>query len=212
MIYFFCIKFNKKFGTLKLFIYFCIANKNFIPMNDSIFYRAKLQYAEGGAQGRAVTSKEEALIIAGSYGAAEEVALELLDEHSQMDVASLDYELVKTKIAEVILNNTMEHQERTHKDGTTLHEFFFTESEDSSAALYSVDVFFATIDEKSGKAKYTKNTMYTPATSPKDAISRITEYLSSSMQDYIIRNVKYDKASSIIVDEARYTSFQKHGH
>lgn len=172
------------------------------------YYRLKLSYLGEGEKGNLEMKKEEVLVLAVNYSEAELIANELLNDRMQFDANNLSYEIVKTKVSEIVFNSTMCAVQNSGTLASTV-EFFF--EGDTDAALYSVDVFFDVVNEK-GKVKKVRNAIYVPAESPAKAISCIKEYLKGSLVDYCIRNVKYDKATSIYTDIARYTSYLNNGH
>ena len=78
--------------------------------------------------------------------------------------------------------------------------YFFSEGEDE-AALFAVNVKYTEISDN-GKEKSKKENIYVAASSPKEAYDFVSKYLAKvETRDWAIRDVKFDKASSVLVTE-----------
>lgn len=161
------------------------------------YFRVKTSYKGENTMGAIENIKSEDLVMAANYTEAEKLAYMLLEDlNTYNDDAEI--EIVKTKISEIIFNDTFAVEKEWRRG---LNQYYFEESEDTEVGLYQVSVVFTIIDEKTGKQKNETETIYTPAYSSSKAIINVHEYLKEvgETRDYIIRNVKYDKAQSVIV-------------
>lgn len=163
---------------------------------DFMFFRIKMAYKDTNDIGAIVPVKTEDLVMATCYTEAEKIAYHLAEGKDQF--GDVDIEIVRTKITEVIYNDTFAVDDNLI---CGLVSYFFEEPEDSEVGLYQVNITFYYIDEKSGKTKTEKSTIYVPAKSSSQAISNIADYLRNQgeSREYVIRNVKYDKAQSVMV-------------
>ena len=114
------------------------------------------------------------------------------------DVRRSFNEIVRTKISEVAYNDTFATDTELI---CGLISYFFEESEDTEVGLYQVSLVYYDVDEKTGKTKSSNSTIYVPAYSSSEAIENIRTYLkrAGETREYTIRNVKYDKAQSVMV-------------
>ena len=160
------------------------------------YYRIKTEYTEeldGGALGK---RKVEDLVFATSYTEAEKVAYALIEHLSRTQFSdNIDIEIVKTKIGEVLYNNILVPEENLV---CGLKHTYFEDEEDSGVGLYAVKVLLSTIDEKTAKQKKTTETIYVPAESNTHAAEMINAYLAVvEGRDFVVRDIKFDKAASI---------------
>ncbi len=161
------------------------------------FYRIKMAYRDEADNGAIVPVKTEDLVMATCYTEAEKIAYKLMEGKDLF--GDVSYEIVKTKISSVIYNDTFQTD---HNLICGLISYYFEEPEDTEVGLYAVSAIINFLDEKSGKLKPQKETIYLPADSPRQAIANATAYIDSTFMDadsYTIRNVKYDKAQSVMV-------------
>ena len=142
------------------------------------YFRIKTEYTEeldGGALGK---KKVEDLVLADSYTEAEKVAYALVEHLARTQFSDgLDIEIVKTKIGEVLCNNILAYDKQLV---CGLQHTYFEESEDSGVGLYAVKVMFSCIDEKTGKAQKSSETIYTSAETNTHASHVFSVYLSAS--------------------------------
>jgi hypothetical protein len=86
--------------------------------------------------------------------------------------------------------------------GGLVNAYFNEPEETSGVGLYAVKILERTINEINGEEKATPSVIYTPAKDNADAIKNINAY--ASMRDIIIRDVKFDKAGSILLPPDDY--------
>jgi hypothetical protein len=158
------------------------------------FYRIKTEWTKECESGELNKVKTEELVMATSYTEAEKVAYEIANDQCRTQFGSMNIEIIKTKISDVLFNNILAQDEHT-TCGLICN--FFEESEESGVGLYMVKVVIFTIDEKSGKTKRNTQTFFVPATSNSDATKRVEEQLLRTMSDFVIRDTKFDKAEAI---------------
>lgn len=161
------------------------------------FYRIKMAYKAEADNGAIVPVKTEDLVMATCYTEAESIAYKLMEDKTQF--GDVSYEITKTKISEVLYNDTFQTDENLI---CGLISYYFEEPEDTEVGLYAVSAIINFIDEKTGKNKPQKETFYVPATTPQNAIKAVTTLIDdsySTADSYTIRNVKYDKAQSVMV-------------
>lgn len=159
------------------------------------FYRIKMEWTREGMEGELQKAKTEDLALVTSYSEAEKIAYSLIEDENRTKFGSVNYEIIKTKISELLYNETLEH-DNILVGGLVCN--YFTEPEDSCVGLYSVKVVTSYIDEKTNKVKKQTDTIFTPAESNSDAAKRISEFFAKTMQDFVIRDIKFDKAESIL--------------
>lgn len=161
----------------------------------SNYYRIKTEWTKEAADGQLQKTKTEELVYATSYSEAEATAYALIESENREKYSDASIEITKTKITEMLYNETLDHDD-TLINGLVCN--FFSEDEDSGVGIYSVKVMIPELDEKSGKEKMNSETIFTPASSNTDAAERISKHLKNSMQDFIIRDIKFDKAEAIL--------------
>lgn len=158
------------------------------------YYRIKTEWtseAEGGALGK---TKTEELVLATSYTEAETVAYAIAENQNRFNYGSVNIEIIKTKISDILYNDILVSGDESIKG---LIEQYFEESEDSGVGLYAVKIIVFVLDEVSGKTKRYTETLYVPALSNADATMRASKEMAKSMSEYIVRDVKFDKAAAI---------------
>lgn len=161
----------------------------------SNFFRIKMEWTREAQDGTLQKAKTEELAYVTSYTEAEKIAYALIQDEDRTKYGSVNFEILKTKISEMLYNETLEHDD-VLVGGLVCN--YFTEPESSGVGLYSVKVVSTTIDEKSNKEKKETYTIFTPAKSNTDAARRINDHLSGTMTDFIIRDIKFDKAEAIL--------------
>lgn len=160
------------------------------------YFRIKMAYKGTDDQGAIVPVKTEDLVMATCYTEAEKIAYTLAEGKDEF--GEVDIDIARTKIGSVAYNDTLA-TDRALTCG--LITYYFEEDETTEAGLYAVSVIYHDVDEKTGKAKKTSETIYMPADTSKAAIENTHKYLKAEEEtrDWTIRNVKYDKAQSILV-------------
>lgn len=161
----------------------------------SNYYRIKTEWTKEDADGQLQKTKTEELVYATSYSEAEATAYALIESENRERFSDASIEIIKTKISEMLYNETLDHDD-TLVNGLVCN--FFSEDEDSGVGIYSVKVMIPIMDEKSGKEKMNTETIFTPASSNTDAAERISKHLKHTMSDFIIRDIKFDKAEAIL--------------
>lgn len=157
------------------------------------YFRVKTECTVELPNGALGKKKIEELILATSYTEAEMLVHEIISSLNRTQFGSVHYEIIKTKISDVLFNDTLA-QKQTIKD---FYCNFFEEDETSGVGLYMVKVMFLTLDEKSGKEKKTIEDFYVPALSNADANEKINKHLGKTMSDFVIRDTKFDKTEAI---------------
>lgn len=177
-------------------------------MNNGMdFYRLRFEYTGEDEKGDLITKKQEDLVIAVNYTDAEVTATGIM---ADMNMSKFDdnvkYEIIKTKISEILFTNIFDVDD-TFKDDFSLYYF---SQEENEAGLFAVTVVYTEINDK-GKPKNQKEDIYVAATNPKEAYVYVQNYLKCvEMRDWVIRNVKFDKASSVLVtNEMHQSNIQK---
>lgn len=163
---------------------------------DFNYFRIKMAYKGTNDLGAIVPIKSEDLVMATCYTEAEQIAYKLAEGKDEF--GDVDIEIVRTKISEVAYNDTFATDTELI---CGLISYFFEESEDTEVGLYQVYLVYYDVDEKTGKTKSSNSTIYVPAYSSSEAIENIRTYLkrAGETREYTIRNVKYDKAQSVMV-------------
>lgn len=168
------------------------------------YYRIKTEWTAEKDNGFLQKTKTEELVLATSYSEAEQVAYLIIDTQNRRRFGSVNVEIVKTKINDVLLNEILAQENETTAG---LICSYFQESDESGVGLYAVKIMNFSIDEKSGKTKRSSETLYTPALGNADATSRIEEHFGKDMvTDYVIRDVKFDKAEAIYLPKDIFQS------
>lgn len=166
------------------------------------YYRIKMSFQKETETGGIENTKTEELVMATCYTDAEKITTALMEDRQQFGIPS--YEIIKTKIQDILFNNVLS-VDRTLKCG--LVTYYFNESEESEVGLYVVSVVLNYIDEKTGKPKPQKSSIYVPAHTPQEAIVFANQYIEDEnvgFESYVTRTVKYDKAQSILVTQEKY--------
>lgn len=159
------------------------------------YFRIKTEWvseAEDGALGKV---KTEELVLASNYTEAEKVAYAIAEKGNRSQHSSIVIDITKTKINELLFNNVLA-SENSMTVGFICN--YFEEGEDSGVGLYGVKVVYYETDEKTGKTKPSSETVYVPACSNTDAAHFVLAWLKGfEMRDYVIRDIKFDKAEAI---------------
>ncbi|MDR1119453.1 MAG: DUF4494 domain-containing protein [Dysgonamonadaceae bacterium] len=165
--------------------------------NGFNYYRIKTGWVAENGDGSLTKKKTEELVLASSYTEAEKVACAIAEDQNRAQFGSLfTFEIVKTKIGELLYNSTLRYDD-TLTEG--LVTSYFEEDDSTGTGLYAVKVMYIELDEKSGKEKYSSDTIYTPATSNADASDIVERFLKKNeTRDFVIRDSKYDRAESIL--------------
>ena len=163
---------------------------------DFNYFRIKMAYKGTNDLGAIVPIKSEDLVMATCYTEAEQIAYKLTEGKDEF--GDVDVEIVRTRISEVAYNDTFATDTELI---CGLISYFFEESEDTEVGLYQVSLVYYDVDEKTGKTKSSNSTIYVPAYYSSEAIENIRTYLkrAGETREYTIRNVKYDKAQSVMV-------------
>lgn len=157
------------------------------------YFRLKTECTVELPNGALAKKKIEELVLATNYTEAETLVHEIIASLNRTQFGSVNYEITKTKIKDVHLNNVLSQEENIK--GFVCN--YFSEDDSTGVGLYAVKVDFYTIDEKSAKETKTTENYYVPALSNADATDRIQRYLSTTMADFVIRDAKFDKAEAI---------------
>lgn len=157
------------------------------------YYRIKMTWTEEQEDGSLAKVKTEDLVYASSYTEAEKIANAIIEDQQRNRHAEAQMEIIKTKISEMLFNDNLQHD--SELVGGMVYNYLNPDA-DENVGIYAVKVMIITIDEKSAKEKRTYETIYTPASSNTDAAERIHKHLN--MSDFIIRDIKFDKAESIL--------------
>lgn len=164
-------------------------------MDSSLdFYRIKTEWTKECESGELAKTKTEELAMVSSYTEAEKLAYEIAEDQTRTRFGSMNIEIIKTKITDVIFNDILAQDDHTI---CNLICNFFEDSEESGVGLYMVKVVIFTVDEKTGKTKRTTQTVFVPAKSNADATQRVEDYMKQSMFDFVIRDTRFDKAEAI---------------
>lgn len=166
-------------------------------MNTSFnFYRIKMAYKDTDELGAIVNVKTEDLAMTTCYADAENIAYKLAEGKNEF--GDVDYEIIRTKISEIVYNDTFATDTETV---CGLIAYYFEEGQETEVGLYQVNLVYYDMDEKTGKTKKQNSTIFVPAHSSSEAINNTHAYLKrvGESREYTIRNVKYDKAQSVMV-------------
>lgn len=158
------------------------------------FFRIKTEWTAENEAAALERTKTEELVMAINYTDAEATANAIATDQNRHQFGSVNIEIIKTKINNVEFNDVL-HQDENAINGLICN--YFAEDAESGVGLYAVTVSFFEINEKTGKAKSSKETYYMPATSNSDAVHRVNEMLSESMKNFIVRDAKFDNAAAI---------------
>ena len=158
------------------------------------FYRIKTEWVRELESGELGKVKSEELVMTASYTDAEKVAYTIAEDQSRTQFGSMNIEIIKTKINDVLFNDILAQDDKT-LCGLVCN--YFKEPEDSGVGLYQVKMVIFGQDEKTGKTKRTAQTVFVPAMSNADATKRIEEDMKHVMSDFVIRDTRFDKAEAI---------------
>lgn len=157
------------------------------------YYRIKMMWKGELEDGSLEKIKTEDLVYASSYTEAEKIAYAIIeDQNREKHEPVYSLEIIKTKICDMLCNDTLDHDNRLV--GGLTYNFFPTI--ENGEGFYGVKVLIISVDEKTAKEKKTYETIYTPAQSNTEAAQRVLKYLTGA--DAIVRDVKFDKAESIL--------------
>lgn len=168
------------------------------------YYRIKLSFLAEAEDGALVQAKTEDLAMATCYAEAEKIAYKLMEGNDQL--GDVKYEVLKSKVTNILFNDTLK---KSNSLTCGLMTLYFDEPADTEVGLYNVSAIITAI-KANGKANHQKETIYIPATSPKEAIKYASTYLEQNFKDaesYTIRNVKYDMAQSIMITPETYKTY-----
>lgn len=157
------------------------------------YYRIKMNWTAEDEDGTLAKIKTEDLVYASSYTEAEKIAYALVEDQKRDQYSDVTFEIIKTKITEMLFNDNLCHD--SELIGGLVYNYLDPEA-DENIGIYSVKVMTMVIDEKTAKEKRSYETIYTPASSNTDAAERIQKHLG--LADYVIRDIKFDKAESIL--------------
>ena len=165
--------------------------------NGFDYYRIKTEWTSEREDGGLAKIKTEELVHASSYTEAEKVAYAIAEDQNRTGFSSsINLEIVKTKIKEMLFNPTLK-SDTNLVAGLVCN--YFEESDDTGVGLYAVKVMYIELDEKTGKEKRSNDTIYTPATSNTDASNFVSSFLKANeTREFVIRDIKFDKAESIL--------------
>lgn len=169
-------------------------------MNSLNLYRIKFDYYVEDAKNIPLPKKEETLVQAMNYTDAEAVALKL-QENMRSVRPEVRYEILKTRISDLIYTNVLS-VDPDLKQGLITYYF---DQEEESAGLFAVTVIYTeTLDN--GRIRKTKEEIYVAAENPGNALGYVNSYLKyiGETRDWVTRNVKFEKVSSILVSPETY--------
>lgn len=173
-------------------------------MNNGMdFYRLRFEFIGEDETGKLITKKQEDLVVAVNYTDAETIALEIMNDMAMTQFDDrVKYEIIKTKISEIMLTNVFSIDEEFKRKYIL---YYLTEGEEE-AGLFAVTVVYTEINDND-KPKKTKEDIYVAAANPKEAYTFVQKYLNHvETRDWVIRNVKFDKASSVLITEDMHKS------
>lgn len=158
------------------------------------YFRIKTECIVEAQNGALTKKKIEELVLATCYTEAEALVHDLIASYGRSQFGSVNYEIIKTKISDVLYNDILAQESEPIK-GMCCN--YFEEADTSAVGLYAVKVIFISIDEKTAKEKQSTDVFYVPASSNADATARINAHLKGTTLDYVIRDTKFDKAEAI---------------
>lgn len=183
------------FVLILLSIKICLT-PNTTTMNEGFdYFRIKMAWNAEQEDGSLAKVKTEDLVYASSYTEAEKIAYALIEDQQRTKNGDVSFEILKTKISELLYNDNLLHD--SDLVGGMVYNYLDPEA-DENIGIYAVKVMLVTVDERTAKEKRTYETLYTPASSNTDAADRISKHLNKSMSDFVIRDIKFDKAESIL--------------
>lgn len=157
------------------------------------YFRVKTEYTAELPNCALAKKKIDELILATSYTEAEMLVHAIILSLNRTQFGSVNYEIIKTKISDVLFNDVLTQDEPVKGFCCNC----FEEDETTGVGLYAVTVMFITVDEKTAKEKKNTEVYYVPALSNADATKRINEHLKDMTVDFVIRDTKFDKAEAI---------------
>lgn len=157
------------------------------------YFRIKMAWTAEQEDGSLAKVKTEDLVYASSYTEAEKIAYALIEDQQRNKNGDVAIEILKTKISEMLFNDNLQHD--SDLIGGLVYNYLDPDA-DENIGIYAVKVMLVTLDERTAKEKRTYETIYTPASSNTDAADRIRKHLK--MSDFVIRDIKFDKAESIL--------------
>lgn len=176
------------------------------------YFRIKTEWTAEKENGSLSKVKTEELVLASNYTEAEKVAYAIAEDQNRTQFSSsIDIDIVKTKISELLYNDTLVHDETLIAG---LVNNYFEESDSTGVGLYAVKVMYIEVDEKTGKERYPVETIYTPAVSTVGAADFVKRFLNTNeTRDFVIRDAKFDKAEAILwptdIQESKVNMFEK---
>lgn len=177
-----------------MLILYCNTNKYYYMSEQLNYYRIKMNWLNEMEDSSLSKVTTEDLVYVSSYTEAERIAYCLIEDQQRTRFSNdISFEIVKTKISEILYNDSLK------QDGDMIGGLLYNyvdPNEGDGVGIYSVKIMIITIDEKTAKEKRSYETIYTPATSNVDAANRIKNHLL--ITDYTIRDVKFDKAESVL--------------
>ncbi len=167
------------------------------------YYRIKTEWLAELEDGKLQKTKTEELVYASSYTEAEKVAYALAEKYNRTQFGSIEFEIVKTKINELLYSSILNTEDTTI---CGLIASFFEEPDTTGVGMYQVKVYYTEIDEVSGKEKHQTETIFTPAQSNSDASYAVINYLKKigEQRDYVVRDARFDKAEAILLPTDLY--------
>lgn len=171
------------------------------------YYRVSTEFYQEDLNGALIKQKTEDLVRCSCYTDAEQTALALANYYNRDKFAEssfLKIKVVKTPINCFLYNDLLVSESQLINKLVCCG---FEETRDSSVGIYAVKVMY--IDDEDEKRKKTFNeVIYVPAIDVNDAMFRVTNYIDESQETkkFFIREVKFDKAESILWDPQFYKS------
>lgn len=168
------------------------------------YYRVKTAWMKESPDGEVKKAKTEDLVYAANYTDAEKVAYAIIEDQKRTAFGEVNVEIIKTKISEMLYNDNLDHD--NDLVGGLVYNFL-AHDDNENTGIYAVRVIIITADEVTAKEKRTSEVFYTPASSNTDAAKHVSEYLRG--QEFLIRDIKFDKAESVLWPMDEFTSKTK---
>lgn len=171
------------------------------------YYRVSTEFYQEDSNGALIKQKTEDLVRCANYTDAEQTALALANYYGRDKFAEssfLKIKVVKTPINCFLYNDLLVSESQLINKLVCCG---FEETRDSSVGIYAVKVMY--IDDEDEKRKKTFNeVVYVPAEGVDDAMLRVENHIIQSQETkrFYIREVKFDKAESILWDPQFYKS------
>ncbi len=163
--------------------------------NPLVYFRIKTEWLDMNDVGALGKVKTEELVMAYNYTEAETTAHAIVEDQNRDAMGGVSIEIIKTKIEDVTFNDVL-HQDEGLLNGLVCN--YFKEDAASGVGLYVVTVVIFEPNEKTGQIKSSKETIYMPALSNSDAVTRVNAYFKKGAPvDYVVRDVKFDNAAAI---------------